>query len=190
MSLDLDTVVEVVLQTVLEGDTFVHFSFLRKSDFQQALVHEFMVVLLVLSTGVVDVHFQSQQRQIQGASDEGKGFRRILLAHQGSFLPATLGQSFLEMLGEVHPDEPARSQEVDPQAQDSSELLPRFVVELVIQHGLEAIQAGEHGEQEGVEVTGDHVPVNGTEHGDVGVELFELALEGFIGENKQVVGFV
>jgi hypothetical protein len=69
-----------------------------------------------------------------------------------------------------------RPQHVHPQAQKRHQLLPRLVgVALALEHALEGVELGEHGKEQGVEVTGDIAAILGADHLDVGVVREDLA---------------
>jgi hypothetical protein len=51
-------------------------------------------------------------------------------------------------LYQIDLDELSTPQKVDPQAQDSRQLLSWLILKAVVQHGLEAVETSEHGEQQ------------------------------------------
>lgn len=62
----------------------------------------------------------------------------------------------------ISSDKSTRAQHVDPQAQKAGQFLAWQVVEGIVEHGFEAIEAREHGEEERIEVASHAVAVLGT----------------------------
>lgn len=59
VSLDLDSVIEIGFQTVFQCDNVIAFLFWN-GDFEQPFVDELVVIFLVFTSGVVDVHLEGE----------------------------------------------------------------------------------------------------------------------------------
>jgi hypothetical protein len=99
MTLDLDAVVEVILQAVFQGDDAASFDrFCHDSDFEKTFVDKLVVVGRIFLACVKEIHLEGEQRELELASDEGKGFGRVLLAQLGSRFPTAFGERVLQVL--------------------------------------------------------------------------------------------
>ena len=73
VALDLNSVIEVGFQAVFQCDNIVAFLFWN-GDLEQALVDELVVIFLVFTSSMVNVHLECEQRQLKRTGDESKGF--------------------------------------------------------------------------------------------------------------------
>jgi hypothetical protein len=91
---------------------------------------------------------------------------------------------------DVASNESARAQHVDPQSQEASQLLARHVVEGIVQHGLEAVKAREHGKEESVEIARHAVAILGSQQFGRGIVGLDQAFVRVFEEEQQSHGLV
>lgn len=63
----------------------------------------------------------------------------------------------------------ATPEHVDPKPEQSGQLPLRLTLQVILQHGLESCEMGEHGEQQRIQIACDVPPVLGAQHFDIRV---------------------
>ena len=100
MTFNLDTVVEIVFQTIFQRDDTASLGrFGDYGDFEQAFIDKFVIVSRIFFACMEQVHLQSEQWELELASDEGEGFGCVLLAQFGCRFPTAFRERVLQVFG-------------------------------------------------------------------------------------------